>query len=260
MGRPAGWLKEVTGRNPMLSLGAPKSRRSIEQAFWQEIATGASSEDAAAAVGVSQAVGGRWFRQGGGMPAITLTLPGGRCLTFAECEEIAPLRAQNVGVREIARILHRDASTVSRDFRRNAATCGGRLLDSRALVAQWKAELMECRPKTAKLVDSPRLRAYVQECLDGRVRSPDGALVGPVAPAWKARNKPHRRDRACSTAWSADQISQRLKLDFPDDESMRISHEAIYQALYVQGRGALKRELVAELRTGRSLRKPRARA
>ena len=61
-------------------------------------------------------------------------------------------------------------------------------------------------------------------------------------------------------AWSPEQISERLRVDFPDDESMRISHEAIYQALYVQGRGALKRELVACLRTGRALRVPRARS
>ena len=60
--------------------------------------------------------------------------------------------------------------------------------------------------------------------------------------------------------WSPEQIANRLQVDFPDDESMRISHEAIYQALYVQGRGALKRELVACLRTGRALRVPRARA
>src|SRR5207253_1710880 len=60
-------------------------------------------------------------------------------------------------------------------------------------------------------------------------------------------------------AWSPEQIANRLRIDFPDDDSMRISHEAIYQALYVQGRGALKRELVDCLRTGRALRVPRAR-
>lgn len=60
--------------------------------------------------------------------------------------------------------------------------------------------------------------------------------------------------------WSPEQISERLKVDFPDDGSMRISHEAIYQSLYIEGRGALKRELVAALRTGRALRKPRARS
>ena len=57
--------------------------------------------------------------------------------------------------------------------------------------------------------------------------------------------------------WSPEQISNRLKIDFPDDESMRVSHETIYQSLYVQGRGALKRELTACLRTGRALREPR---
>jgi hypothetical protein len=66
----------------------------------------------------------------------------------------------------------------------------------------------------------------------------------PQPPRFTARNKPHRRDRPWSLAWSPEQISNRIKLDFPDDESMRISHEAIYQSLYIEGRGALKRELV----------------
>src|SRR5699024_6020098 len=88
MGRPAGWLKGLTGRNPMISPGAPKSRRSVERQFWKEVAIGASSEDAGAAVGVSQAVGARWFRQGGGMATITLVEPGGRYLSFVEREEI----------------------------------------------------------------------------------------------------------------------------------------------------------------------------
>jgi IS30 family transposase len=84
-------------------------------------------------------------------------------------------------------------------------------------------------------------------------------VAGPPT-TWKGLNKPHRADRRWATAWSPEQISQRLVLDFPDDVDMRISHEAIYQALYIQGRGALKRELVACLRTGRALRKPRERS
>jgi IS30 family transposase len=76
----------------------------------------------------------------------------------------------------------------------------------------------------------------------------------------EGRNKRHRADRAWTTAWSPEQIAKRLPAEFPDDESMRISHEAIYQALYVEGRGALKRELVACLRTGRALPVPRARS
>ncbi len=115
------------------------------------------------------------------------------------------------------------------------------------------------RPKAAKIVRNQRLRDYVQARLSGDITDADGQPVGPAGPTWKGRNKPHRGDRRRATAWSPEQIAQRLPVEFPDDEDMRISHEAIYQALYVEGRGALKRELVACLRTGRALRVPRAR-
>ena len=85
------------------------------------------------------------------------------------------------------------------------------------------------------------------------------AVAGPEV-RWIGRRHGPRKDRRWAKAWSPEQISKRLRLDFPDDESMRISHEAIYQSLYVQGRGALRRELTACLRTGRALRVPRARA
>ncbi len=119
---------------------------------------------------------------------------------------------------------------------------------------------MAQRPKTAKLAANDRLRDYVQERLSGQVSRPDGTVLGPQGPRWKGRNKPHRGDRRWVMAWSPEQIANRLKVDFPDDESMRISHEAIYQALFIEGRGALKRELVACLRTGRALRVPRSRS
>ena len=259
MGRPAGWMMELTGRAPLKSPGAPSLRRDVERLFWHRVAEGLSSEDAALAVGASSAAGSRWFRERGGMPTFMLTPLSGRYLRFEEREEIALLRAQGAGVREIARRLGRSPSTVSRELRRNAATRGGKL-DYRASVAQWKAELMARRPKAAKLAVDERLREYVQERLCGRVRRPDGTVVpGPATTPWKGRNRPRRQDRRWATAWSPEQISNRLTFEFPDDESMRISHEAIYQALYVQGRGALKRELVACLRTGRALRVPRAR-
>jgi IS30 family transposase len=243
----------------MRSPGRPPIRRDVERAFWLKIAEGLTSEDAALACGVSGPVGSRWFRDRGGMASIQLTPSSGRYLSFVEREEIALLQAQDIGVREIARRLGRDPSTISRELRRNAATRGGRL-DYRASIAQWKAELMARRPKTAKLVANERLREYVQDRLAGTIRIPDGTVVpGPVTPEWKGRNKARRQDRRWAKSWSPEQIANRLPIDFPDDESMRISHEAIYQALYIQGRGALQRELVACLRTGRALRVPRAR-
>ena len=107
---------------------------------------------------------------------------------------------------------------------------------------------------------TPNCAATSRSDCRARSRSPKGRAVGPHGSEWKGRNKPHRADRRWVNAWSPEQISKRLVVDFPDDESMRISHEAIYQALYVQGRGALKRELVACLRTGRALRVPKARS
>jgi IS30 family transposase len=251
-------MKELTGRSPMKSPGKPSLWRDVERAFWRRIAEGLSSEDAALAVGASQAAGSRWFRERGGMPTFMLDSVSCRYLCFEEREEIAVLRAQGAGVREIARQLDRSPSTISRELRRNAATRGGKL-EYRASVAQWKAEVMARRPKTAKLAANEDLREYVQRRLCGEVRRPDGTVAGPTTPAWKGRDKPRRQDRRWATAWSPEQIAHRLKVDFADDESMRISHEAIYQSLYVQGRGALKRELVACLRTGRALRVPRAR-
>ncbi|WP_405721164.1 IS30 family transposase [Streptomyces sp. NBC_00046] len=260
MGRPAGWATRLTERPAMRSPGRPPIRREVERAFWMKIAEGMTSEAAAVTCGVSPVVGSRWFRERGGMPSIQLSTPSGRYLSFTEREEIALLNAQGLGVREIARRLGRDPSTISRELRRNAATRGGQL-DYRASIARWKAELAARRPKTPKLVADERLREYVQDRLAGDVRRPDGTQVtGPKTPRWKGRNKPRRQDRRWATAWSPEQIAGRLRTDFPDDESMRISHEAIYQALYIQGRGALKRELVGCLRTGRALRVPRARA
>ena len=142
----------------MRSPGRPPPRREVERAFWAKVAEGLSSEDAAVAVGVSGPVGSRWFRQRGGMSASLGSGPSsGRYLAFAEREEIALLRAQGVGVREIAHRIGRAASTVSRELRGNAATRGGQLA-YRASVAQWKAERAARRPKTPKLVENEQLR------------------------------------------------------------------------------------------------------
>jgi IS30 family transposase len=245
-------------RPRLRSPGRPPPSRGVERAFWRLIARGVSSEDAAVAVGVSTPVGSRWFRHGGGMPPMNLAEPTGRYLSFAEREEIAVFRAQGHGVREIARALGRDPGTISRELRRNTATRAGERV-YRASVAQWKAELAARRPKPAKLAVNARLRGYVEDRLAGAVPDADGRPIpGPNVP-WKGRRHGRRADRRWGTAWSPEQISHRLRRDFPEDESMRVSHETIYQSLYVQGRGALRRELTACLRTGRALREPRAR-
>ena len=247
------------GRPPLRSPGRPPvNRRQEQQRFWRKIAEGLSSEDAALACGVSQPLGPRWFREAGGMSPISLDPPSGRYLSFAEREEIAILRAQGNGVRDIARRLGRAPSTISRELRRNAATRGGRL-DYRASVAQWHADRQARRPKMSKLAANDQLREYVRERLAGKIRVPGGSEVeGPKVP-WNGRRHGRRADRRWARSWSPEQIARRLVIDFPEDETMRISHEAIYQALYIQGRGALQRELTACLRTGRALRVPRAR-
>ena len=246
-------------RAVMRSPGRPTvGRRQERQLFCAPIARGVSSEDAAGEAGVSVAVGVRWFREGGGMPTVTQAPLSGRYLSFAEREEIAILRARGCGVRGIARSLGRSPSTISRELRRNAATRGG-ALEYRASTAQWHADRRAQRPKTATLAGNSQLRGYVQDRLAGAVQRPDGsAVAGPEVP-WIGRRHGRRQDRRWGKAWSPEQIAERLRVDFPDDGSMRISHEAIYQALYVQGRGALRRELTACLRTGRALRVPRAR-
>jgi IS30 family transposase len=198
--------------------------RQLQRRFWRLIAEGLTSERAAIAVGVSARTGALWFRDGGGMTPVELAEPSGRYLSLAEREELALARAAGHGVRQIARQLGRDASVISRELARNSGSRG-----YRPVAAQGKAEARARRPKPSKLALDPRLRAWVQDKLE-------------------------------SEQWSPEQIARRLPEAFPDDESMRISHEAIYQALYVQGRGALRRELTACLRTGRALRKPRRRA
>ena len=255
---------ERSTRRKLSSLGRPPVWQHENLCrFWRGIAAGLSSEEAGVEAGVSAPVGSRWFRSSGGMPPTHLApfapQPKNRNLSFAEREEIALECARRTGVRAIARKLGRSPSTISREIRRNSSTRSGDF-DYRAITAQWHADRAAQRPKTSKLANSPALRDYVQDRLAGLIATPDGiALNGPVV-VWKKRRAVHRQSRRWSLAWSPEQIAQRLKVDFPEDPTMRISHEAIYQALYIQGRGALKRELSACLRSGRALRLPRERA
>ena len=156
------------------------------------------------------------------MCPLSLDEPSGRYLSFAEREDIMVLAATGHSMRAIARQLDRAPSTISRELSRNGTV--GRPWRYRATSANSKAEIRARRPKATRLGSSPRLHEEVQRRLI-------------------LKNSP-------------EQISHRLVEDFPDDPEMRVSHETIYQAIYVQGRGTLRRELAACLRTGRALRKP----
>lgn len=251
-------------REKMCSPGRPPAwQREHYRRFWQAIADGRTSEEAAADAGISTPLGPRWFRSSGGMPPTHLApsapVPTGRYLTLSEREEIAIELAKGTASRAIARKLGRSPSTISREVRRNAATRGGNL-DYRASAAQWHADRAARRPRLSKLASNPALRAYVEEHLSGQVTNADGlGFAGPEV-LWKKRRAVFRQNRRWSTAWSPEQIAHRLRIDYPEDLTMRISHEAIYQSLYIQGRGALRRELSACLRSGRALRVPRERA
>jgi len=252
-------MKVRAQRGLMHSPGRPPvAQRHQRVQFWLSIAQGLSSSSAADKAGVPQPIGTRWFRNAGGMPPLDLAPLSGRFLSLPEREEIAILHAQKHGVRAISRAVDRSPSTISRELRRNASTRTSELT-YRASTAQWHAENRAKRPKFSKLAENKRLQDYVQERLAGHISRPDGAVVEGPHINWIGRRRGRRQDRRWASAWSPEQIANRLKIDFPHDGTMRISHEAIYQALYVQGRGALKRELIACLRTGRALRVPRAR-
>jgi IS30 family transposase len=223
-------------------------RRDQLRSFWRLIASGCAPEEAAVWVGVSGSRARVWFRDAGGMPPLSLSeparSPAGR-LSVEEREQILAGMNRGESIRRIARGIGRAPSTVSRELRRNMfhqrygqRACWDRGARPRGHPpcapwrysphrAQLRAERLAARPKTAKLAWCDRLREEVQAKLE----------------------QEH----------SPEQIARRLAVDFPDDPAMRVSHEAIYQSLYVQGRGALRRELATRLRTGRALRKPRRR-
>ena len=208
-------------------MGRPGLPVEVQRSFWARIREGEVLDDAARMVGVSKTVAIRWFREAGGvMPdAPPLVVVPSLRLSFAEREELSCRRAAGEGVRAIARQLGRSPSTISRELTRGTLR---RKTGYRASVAQARADKRGRRPKPSLLAGHDRLRDHVQEQLLAK--------------------------------YSPEQISQRLLVDFEDDPEMRVSHETIYQALYVQGRGALRRELTACLRTGRALRKPHRKA
>ena len=208
-----------------MGVGRPRSRRSLEREFWEQVRVRVSWEEAAAAVGVSARVAWRWVVESGGVKP-RLVEPT-RSLSYLERCRIEALHAAGHSRAEIARRLGRHRSTIGRELDRNG-TRRIRRGGYSAVNGQSKADQRARRPKPAKLATHLVLRREVQDRL-------------------KAKHSP-------------EQIARRLREEFPEDPEMWVSHETIYQSLYVQARGGLSRELTRHLRTGRTLRKPRRQA
>ncbi len=205
-----------------MRLGRPVLAREVRVAFWDGVRAGLGVEEAAGAAGAGRETARRWVVAAGGVKGNGPVAGSGRFLARWEREEIAVGLAQKLPYRQIAARLGpgRAASTVCREVARNRI--GGIY---RAHLAEREALERARRPKPAKLAVHAELREWV-----------GGKLM---------------------MGWSPEQISARLVIEFPGRPEMRVSAETIYQSLYVQGRGALRRELAAYLRTGRELRRPR---
>ena len=158
-------------------------------------------------------------REAGGMPPVW-PARSSKDLSLEDREEISRGLTLGESFAEIARQLGRPTSTISREVNRN----GGRQ-DYRGVRADRATCERARRPKATKLDQHPALRLFVENGLE--------------------------------TNWSPEQISGRLPVEFPDDDSMRIVHETIYQALFVQARTGLNKELVKHLRSKRKRRQPR---
>lgn len=198
----------------------------VRREFWRQVRAGATVAEAAEVVGASRFAGMDWYRDRGGVmpPEVPPAVRRPR-LTFEQSEEIAVLHAAKVSNCEIARRVGCNKSTVGRELKVGSTTFPDRKPRYRASTAQLAADRRAQRSRGGKLAANPRLHAAVQTMLEDEL--------------------------------SPEQISAQLKIDFPDEAEMRVSHETIYQALYVQGRGELRRDLHTRLRTGRAVRKVR---
>jgi IS30 family transposase len=192
----------------------------LYQPFWAAWQAGEFLTDASAVAGTHRKRGLVWLRQAGGVRPRRGRNLQGRYLCFAEREEIALARTAGESMRSIAARLGRSPSTISRELARNTDLAGRYRASSAHALAYERAS----RPKPAKLVTNRVLRERVQADLQKR--------------------------------YSPEQIAGRLREDFPDEAEMWVSTETIYQSLYVQSRGALRRDLHRCLRTGRALRVP----
>jgi IS30 family transposase len=200
--------------------------RQVRRVFWAHVRRGLTVAEAAEIVGASRFAGMDWYRERGGvMPRSRPPATKRPRLTLEQREEIAVLHAAKVCNAEIARQVGCHRSTVGRELRLGSTTFPDRKPRYRATTAQAAAERRAQRPRGGKLAGNPRLREVVQDMLADEL--------------------------------SPEQVTAQLKIDYPDDPEMRLNHESIYQALYVQGRGELRRDLHKRLRTGRAVRKVR---
>jgi transposase, IS30 family len=193
----------------------------VVQTMWQVYGESLSGPVAAGAVGVDRKTAFNWIAAAGGVRPRQGRHPSGKRLSFEDrCAIEAGLAVGETRTSMAARIGF-DASTVSREVRR------GQLASGRYSAKRGQAAAVAAgkRPKPGKLATMPRLRARVEEDLGKR--------------------------------YSPEQISQRLRRDFPDDPEMQVHHETIYQSLYVQARGGLRADLTKCLRSGRIRRRPR---
>ena len=216
-------------------------KRQEKRRFWELIRSGVSRTEAASAASIPHGSARRWFEQAGGVLPPNVPRRSSRYLSLSEREEIFAGVERGESISRIARAVDRAPSTVLRELRHNmrhqlyrsrsrlrANPVGGRRTQPwnyRPSLAEERMKRLASRPKTAKLAENAQLRELVQ-----------AKLLENLSP---------------------EQISRELRLQFPDDAEMQVSHETIYQSIYVQGRGALRRELAACLRTGRALRRPR---
>ncbi|MEU4120633.1 IS30 family transposase [Kitasatospora sp. NPDC028055] len=213
----------------------PRKLRAEREEYFRLVQQGYSSKEASRLVGVHPRTGREWrngrtdpkrFRAPARPERAPATVSGpSRYLSEDERIHIADRLREKATVRAIAAELGRSPSTVSREIRRNRHPENGRY---RPHAAQARADARRPRPKTGKIAENLELRDFIQDRLDRK--------------------------------WSPEQICQALRDTFPERPEMHVVHETVYQALYVQGRGELRRELAGALRSGRTRRKPHRQA
>ena len=203
-------------------MGGPRINRDQRRAVLDCLVAGLSPEKASGVTGVSRSWIYLLHHSLGGVYRPQGTTYDGRFLDREDRHEIARLLELGLSYREIGERMQRSRQTIWREVKRNSCPTTGRYQPEKADRLAWERQR---RPKPSKVSQDQLLKAEVQKWLDKRL--------------------------------SPEQISGRLRVLFPDNPGMRISHETIYQSIYVYPRGELKRELKASLRSGRAVRRRR---